>query len=201
MYIADQGNGRIRKVDTSGTITTVGGGGHAAGNGLPATTVSLSADSVALDAAGNIYTSDNNNRIQRINTDGTITLVAGGVLGFSGDGGPAKDASLRMPSGVAFDAAGNLYFADRGNYRIRKIDTSGIITTIAGTRQAGFSGDGGPATSATLGRGLGAFAAVAVDPAGNLYIADPGNNRIRMLDPAGTITTFAGARGASHRLR
>jgi uncharacterized protein (TIGR03437 family) len=119
--------------------------------------------------------------------------VAGGAFGFSGDGGPATKAALNFPSGVALDGAGNIYFADKGNNRVRKVDTKGVITTFAGTGTAGFSGDGGPATSAKLGLNLtAAFQGVAVDSAGNLYIADPQNNRIRMVNPSGIISTFAG---------
>ncbi len=122
-----------------------------------------------------------------------LTTVAGGAFGFSGDGGPATKAALYFPSGVAVDSAGNIYFADKGNNRVRKVDTKGIITTFAGTGTAGFSGDGGPATSAKLGLNLtAAFQGVAVDSAGNVYIADPANNRIRMVNPAGIISTFAG---------
>src|SRR5438270_389125 len=163
------------------------GGGPPIGDG-PATGTSLSADSVALDAAGNIYTSDNNNRIRKIGTDGRVTTIAGGVLGYSGDGGPAKNAALSFPSGIALDAAGNLYFADKGNSRIRKIDPAGIITTVAGTGTTGFSGDGGPATRAQIGRSAAVLAGVAVDRAGNLYLADPGNNRIRVVNSAGIIS-------------
>jgi uncharacterized protein (TIGR03437 family) len=122
-----------------------------------------------------------------------LTTVAGGTFGFSGDGGPATKAALYFPSGVAVDSVGNLYFADKGNNRVRKVDTKGVITTFAGTGTAGYSGDGGLATSAKLGLNLtAAFQGVAVDSAGNVYIADPVNNRIRMVNSSGIISTFAG---------
>src|SRR6266581_2875799 len=118
-----------------------------------------------------------------------ISTVAGnGRVGFSGDGGPATGTTLASPSGVAVDAAGNLYIADHGHNRIRKVNTDGIITTVAGNGTFGFSGDGGLATSANLWGPTG----VAVDAAGNLYIADYGNNRIRRVNTDGIITTVAG---------
>jgi sugar lactone lactonase YvrE len=113
-----------------------------------------------------------------VSTSGTITTVAGnGTPGFSGDGGPATNASLSYPNGVAVDAAGNLYIADTDNQRVRKVSTSGTITTIAGTGSFGFSGDGGPATNASLA----GPSHVAVDAVGNLYIADSGNSRVRKV--------------------
>jgi len=197
LYVADFSNHRIRKVDTAGIITTfAGGNGTAAfsGEGVAATSASLNfPNRVAVDAAGNLYIADrNNNRVRKVNTAGIITTVAGnGVRSFSGDGGAAISASLDFPTGVAVDAAGNLYIADGDNSRIRKVNTAGIITTVAGTVTSGFSGDDGPATSAALDL-RGGVAGVAVDAAGNLYIADRGNHRIREVDTAGIITTVAG---------
>src|SRR5208282_1269376 len=122
-------------------------------------------------------------------TPGIITTVAGnGTFGYNGDNGPATSAELQVPSGVAVDSAGNLYIADSSNNRIRKVDANGIITTVAGSDTFGYSGDGGPATSAELYVPYG----VAVDSAGNLYIADINNNRIRKVDASGIITTVAG---------
>jgi len=116
--------------------------------------------------------------VRKVSTSGTITTVAGnGTFGFSGDGGPATSAGLSFPLGVAVDAAGNLYIADSGNDRVRKVSTSGTITTVAGIGGCGFSGDGGPATNASLSDPSG----VAVDTAGNLYIADSANNRVRKV--------------------
>jgi uncharacterized protein YjiK len=193
MYIADSGNNRVRKVSTSGTITTVAGNGSYgfSGDGGPATNASLSYPTgVAVDAAGNLYIADrNNSRVRRVSTSGTITTFAGtGMFGFSGDGGPATGAMLHNPYGVAVDTAGNLYIADTYNSRVRKVSSSGTITTVAGNGTSGFSGDGGPATSARLRDPQG----VAVDAAGNLYIADSSNNRVRKVSASGTITTIAG---------
>ena len=145
---------------------------------------------VAVDAAGNLYIADvGNHRIRRVDPSGIITTIAGiGERGFAGDGGPAIEARLYAPKGVAVDAAGNLYIADTRNQRIRRVDPSGIITTIAGTGERSFAGDDGPAVEARLDHPFG----VAVDAAGNLYIADTFNQRIRRVDPSGTISTFAG---------
>ncbi len=191
LYIADSQNDRIRKVSPSGVISTVAGGGSALGDGGPATSASLGPLGVAVDAAGNLYIADvQNQRIRRVSPSGIITTVAGnGVQGFSGDGGPATSASLRRPSRAAVDAAGNLYIADGGNSRIRKVSPSGIISTVAGNGISGSSGDCGPATSASLNFPFG-IPGVALDAAGNLYIADA--NRIRKISSNGMISTVAG---------
>ena len=206
LFIGDQSNNRIRKVDTLGIITTVAGngiptgffdgeGGDPAddlGDGGPATSASLNGPfGVALDGLGNGFIADTSNqRIRRVDAaTGIITTVAGdGFGGSSGDGGPATSARLFHPTGVALDGTGNLFIADLGNHRIRKVDTSGIITTVAGDGFGGFSGDGGPATIASLNLPHG----VALDGAGNLFIADQFNHRIRKVDTSGIITTVAG---------
>ena len=145
---------------------------------------------VALDGAGNLYIADSyNHRIRKVDPSGVTTTIAGSrEHGFGGDGSPATQAQLYYPSGVALDGAGNLYIADTANHRIRKMDSSGVITTIAGTGERGFGGDGGPATQARLNRPSG----VTVDGAGNVYIADTWNHRIRKMDSSGVITTIAG---------
>lgn len=191
VYIADFYNNRIRKVDTSGTITTVAGTGTQGynGDGIPATTAQLSDPAaVAVDAAGNIYIADTwNNRIRKIDTSGTINTIAGtGFPGVLGDGGPATSAQVDEPEGIAVDSSGSIYVADFGNSKIRKIDPSGTMNTIAGTGSIGNSGDGGPATAAFLNLPTG----VAVDRAGNVYIADNQNSRVRKVDTSGTITTI-----------
>src|SRR5438128_10008914 len=128
---------------------------------------------------------------------GTITTVAGtGPRGFSGDNGPAAKARLNYPGGVAIDAAGNVFFGDEWNYRVRKVSPDGTITTYAGTGVEGFSGDGGPATQARLGGGelpLEGTLGLALDGAGNLYLSDTGHHRVRKVSPDGIITTFAGS--------
>ena len=193
MYIADSANNVIRKVSTSGTITTIAGNGFGAGtqvgkysgDGGPATLASLSNPvSLAVDASGNIYISDQlNNVIREVNTSGIIATVAGtGVFGFSGDGGPATRAEFGYPAGVALDAAGNLYIVDVNNYRLRVVLTNGTIETVAGDGVGGFAGDGGPATSAELN----APRSVAVGTFGDVYIADFSNNRVRQLTPGST---------------
>jgi hypothetical protein len=186
LFIADERNHRIRRVDAaSGIITTVAGNGIRgfSGDGGLATSASLrNPFDVALDAAGNLFIADaSNHRIRRVDAaSGIITTVAGG--GFSvfpdiGDGGPATSASLAFPTGVAVDAAGNLFIADNSNQRIRRVAPSGVITTVAGDGSFGFSGDGGPATQASLAGPRG----VAVDSAGSLFIADERNHRIRRV--------------------
>src|SRR5208282_3015356 len=144
---------------------------------------------VAVDSAGNLYIVDyDNQRIRKVDASGIITTVAGnGTGGYSGDNGPATSAELFEPYSVAVDSAGNLYIVDFGNGRIRKVDTGGIITTVAGNGTFSYNGDNIPATSAALGP-----SGVTVDSAGNLYIADINNNRIRKVDASGIITTVAG---------
>jgi len=139
---------------------------------------------IAFDAAGNFYIADSgNHRVRRVrSTTGVITTVAGtGTRGFSGDGGLATAAEFAFPSGVALDAAGNLYISDRSNARVRKVDAAtGIVTTIVGGGQSGFSGDGGPA----LGASLRSPNTIALDASGTLYIADASNHRIRVVVPS-----------------
>ena len=193
VFIADRDNYRIRKVDSAGVITTVAGTGVRgySGDGAPAVDARLwSPSSVAVDAAGNVFIADRDNyRIRKVDAAGTISTVAGtGEFGVSGDGGSAVQARLSRLSGVAVDGAGNVFIADRDNYRIRKVDSAGVITTVAGTGVRGYSGDGGPAVDARLW----SPSSVAVDGAGNLFFADSGNDRIRKVGAAGTITTVAG---------
>ena len=179
LYIADSSNHRIRKV-SKGVITTVVGTGTPgfSGDNGAATSAQLNAPlGVALDPSGNLYIADERNyRIRKV-SNGVITTVAGnGIYGFSGDGGPAISAQLNGPSAIALDSAGALYIAD--NLRVRKV-SNGVITTIAGNGTSGFSGDHGPATSAQFS----GAPSLAVDPAGNVYIADNANNRVRILTP------------------
>ncbi|MGC2423006.1 MAG: Ig-like domain-containing protein, partial [Nitrospirota bacterium] len=193
VLFADMGNSRIRKISASGTITTVAGTGaaHFSGDGGPAAGAAINhAEGVAVDSKGNIYISDTgNNRIRMISTAGVIKTVAGtGAAGFSGDGGPAISAKLNRPAGIALDATGKLYIADCYNHSVRVIDLNGGITTLAGDGKAGFSGDGGPAASASLKFPSG----VSVSAAGDVYIADWHNQRVRVVDASGTITTLAG---------
>lgn len=250
LYIADQLNHRIRRVSSSGTISTIAGDGTAssAGNGAAATNAQLSTPTgIAVDRSGNVYATDAvgsavrkfsvggnistfagngtaaytgdggaassaslnrpkgllvdssgkvyisdaaNHRIRMVSTAGVITTVAGnGTVGYGGDGAQAVDASLNYPQGLAMDAAGNLYVADRDNHRVRKIAPDGVISTVAGTGVRGYSGDGMPATRSLLDYPTG----VALDSLGNLYIADTFNSRIRVVTPDGSIWTVAGS--------
>ncbi len=193
LFIADEGYEQIRKVSADGVITTVAGRGDTSfdGDGGPATSAGLSAPSgVAVDALGNLFIADGGNqRIRKVDTNGVITTVAGnGIPGYSGDGGPAVKASLFAPTAVALDALGDLFVVCAGRPAIRKIDTHGIITTVAGNGNSGYSGDGGAATNAMLSTPGG----LAVDASGNLYIADGINQRIRRVDASGVIKTVAG---------
>lgn len=191
-FISDAGNYRVRKVDTNGIITTVAGSGSGfySGDGGPATNAKVGPEGIAVDGFGNLFIADYINcRIRKVDTNGIITTVAGtGSNGFSGDGGPATNAALYLPMGVTVDGFGNLLVADTVNYRIRKVDTNGIITTVVGTGFPGASGDGGSAVTATLYLPSHAI----FDAFGNLYIADTQNSRIRKVDTNGIITTVAG---------
>ena len=148
-------------------------------------------DGITMDKKGNVYIAmREHNIISRIDTKGMMTRYAGsGESGFSGDGGPAIKANFKTPAGLAFDPEGNLYIADRENHRVRKIDTSGNISTFAGIGKAGFSGDGGPAVRAKLNLPSG----LATDKKGNLFISDRSNDRIRVVDKKGVIRTYAGS--------
>ena len=196
LYIPDSGNNRVRRVNTAGVIATVAGGGAAGwptfGDGGPATAATLTyPSSVFLDGSGNLYISESGySRIRKVSPSGTIITVAGGgPYGTLGDGGPATGATLSYPTGVFVDTSGNLYIADSNNHRIRMVNTSGVISTVAGNGTPGSSGDGGPATSATLNYPTGVF----VDAPGNLYIATNNDGRVRKVDAAtGVITTVAG---------
>jgi sugar lactone lactonase YvrE len=205
LYISDLGNNRVRKVDPSGTITTYAGTGISgfSGDGGPAAEAQLNGvTGLALDSAGNLYiAAQGNERVRRVDkATGKITTVAGnGIRGYSGDGGLAVNASLNDPWAVSFDAGGNMYITDIGSHVIRKVTTEGIITTVAGNGHATGSldengepyalGDDGSATSATLNMPRGTV----VDAAGNLYIADTVNHRVRRVDASTKlITTVAG---------
>ena len=200
LFIADQNNNRIRRVDSKGIITTVAGNGNAgfSGDGGPATQASLNAPTgVCTDSSGNLFIADVGNfRIRKVDTSGNITTVAGnGIESATGDGGPATQASMYIPIRCVVDSTGNLYVADQSGQKIRMINPSGIISTFAGTgANAGphsigsYSGDGGPATAADLNNPT----AITVDPTGNIYFSDQYNQRIRKVDQNGIITTVAG---------
>jgi streptogramin lyase len=194
VYLVDTDNHRVRKIDTNGVIHTIGGTGTAgySGDGGPATQARFNTPhGIASDPAGNVYVADpQNQRIRRIDAQsGIVTTVAGtGSAGFSGDGGPATSARLNYPKGTEIAPDGSLYIADNNNHRVRRVDLqTGIITTVAGTGSAGFSGDGGPATAAKLNEPRN----IAFDSAGRLYIVDQNNGRIRRVGTDGTITTIA----------
>lgn len=199
IYIADLDNNVIRKVDAAGIITTFAGTGILgyAGDGGPATSALLYHPAwVACDNAGNVYFTDQNSEvIRKVDASGIITSITGFLdAGYSGDGGPLMNAQFRSITGISFDNAGNMYISDNGNYVIRKVDASGIITTVVGNGTGGFSGDGGPASAAQLG---GPYKVI-FDAAGNMYIPDNGNGRIRKVDNAGIITTIAGTGGVGY---
>jgi sugar lactone lactonase YvrE len=192
LFIADTINWRIRKVGSDGIITTVAGNGTNgySGDGNTATNAELSyPEGVAVDASGNLFFADGG-RIRKVDTSGIITTVAGnGTNGYSGDGNTATNAELNGPQGVAVDATGNLFIADLGNNRIRKVGTNGIITTVVGNGIFGYSGDGGAATNAEL---TNPWYGVAVDASGDLFFVDYQNDVIRKVGPNGIISTVAG---------
>lgn len=186
--------GLAQSVTTTSTISTYAGGTRGAyGDGGPAATAQLLVpQGMAFDSAGNLYVADMGHYlVRKITPAGVISTVAGnGEEGYSGDGGAATSATFGAPVGVAVDTNGNLYISDRAHHVIRKVTSAGIISTFAGTGTAGFSGDGGPASSATL-NGSGPFN-LALDSGGNLYVADVINRRVRKITPAGVISTVAG---------
>ena len=236
IYLADAGNSRVRRIDPGGNLFTWAGNGNAAyyGDGFAARLASVNQpEGVALDAAGNVYIADTlDNAVRKVATDGTISTIAGyGTAAFSGDGGPANKAALDHPRGVAVDASGNIYIADTGNNRARKVDSRGTITTlaaglsgprgvavdragnvyiadtghnqvlrgsgvIAGTGVCCYGGDGGLATAALLNAPWG----LAIDAAGNVYIADSGNNAVRVLRPVNPGIALAGAANEASNL-
>ncbi len=197
LFIADFNNSRIRKVSTNGIITTVagnGGGGYTGDRGLATNATLNYPNGVAVDTIGNVFIADTSNNVIRVvGTNGIINTVAGngygagaGFGGYSGDGGPATNAELNNPYGVAADANRNLFIADSNNGRVRKVGTNGIITTVAGGGTNGL-GDGGAATNAEL-----SATGVVLDAIGNLFIANGGNDRIRKVVTIGIFTTVAG---------
>ncbi|MCW3123218.1 MAG: hypothetical protein JWQ38_2710 [Flavipsychrobacter sp.] len=194
MYIADEHNNAIRKVNPYGIITTIAGNGtkDAAGHGGPATAAHIYRPTdLCFDTKGNLYVAEaGNNIISKISTSGIITIIAGtGVDGNTGDTGMATAARIHNPIGLVFDSVGNLYFSSNGAYCIRKIDTAGKITTFAGTGIGGYSGDKGPATAAQI--GLTGYLAFGRYKA--LYIPDYYNHVVRRIDSQGVITTIAGS--------
>ena len=193
LYFVDRGNGRIRRVSPQGVVTTVAGNGlfGFAGENAPATQASIGLpEAIAVDRTGNLYIADTeNHRLRRVSPQGVITTLAGtGRAAFTGDNGPALQASLNRPSGIAIDQAGVIYFSDTNNGLIRRISATGTISTFGGNGRLGFAGDNAPAIGATLNANSG----LALDLLGNLLIADRDNFRVRSINTAGIITTLAG---------
>jgi hypothetical protein len=195
LYIPTGLGNQIMKLDTQGVISVFAGiggsGGYGGDNGLATAAQFNGTLAVVVDTFDNIYLTDaGNNRIRKINfSTGIITTVFGiGTPGFSGDGGPASSAKLFSPKGLFLDKHGNFYFTDASNYRVRKINPLGIITTIAGNGILNSTGDGGPATSAAIGVGY----SLCTDVLGNLFVIDQYANTIRKVDNTGKISTIAG---------
>jgi hypothetical protein len=208
LFIADTEDNVVREITTDGVIHLIAGNGNEGdrADGGPATRAELdNPQGVAVNADGDLFIADTyNNVVREVSPQGSISTYAGdGSAGYQGDNGPAGRAQLSSPTGLAFDALGNLYIADSGNSVIRRVSTSGVITTVAGNVAAdrssgglgGFSGDGGPATAARLHSPQG----IALDQAGDLFIADTFNNAIREVTPDGTISTVVNTTGAKGR--
>ena len=193
LYVALRDDHKILKVDIAGLVTTVAGTGEQGfgGDGGAATSALLDSPAgIAVDGSGNVFVADSHNQRVREISEGTITTVAGtGIAGFGGDGGAATGGVLDLPVAVSVDGAGNLYIADSGNHRIRKV-SGGVIATVAGDGEQTFSGDGGLATAAGLDSPGGVVADTVV--AGRFYISDTHNQRVRVVDANGVISTVAG---------
>ncbi len=198
LYISEYGDSRIRKVASGsngagGNISTIAGNGNFGfgGDGAAATSAQMNIPrGLAVDSSGNIYVADwGNNRVRKIASSNISTVAGNGVLSYSGDDGPATQAQFNVPSAVAVDSSGNVYVADTANNVVRQVASTGVISTFAGTGSLGFSGDGGAANKAQLNAPQG----VAVDASGNVYIADTGNLRVRVVGAGGNISTFAGS--------
>lgn len=201
IFIADRGNGLIRCIDPSNRLITVAGGGQASPGTAPITGLDAKIEGIAgmaIDSEGHLYIAETStHRILRLNVDHEwkIAVHAGaGSAGFSGDHGPALQARFNQPVDLAIDAQDNLYVADMGNHRIRKISPEGVVTTLAGNGLPGFYGDGRAAEDASLNLP----SAVASDNQGNIFLADSGNQRIRVVRPDGSIVTLAGTGAAGY---
>ena len=193
LFIADHWNNVIRKVSTSGIITTFAGNGIAGyvGDGGSATAAEFSGPTgLALDGLENLIIADqHNNVLRKVNLSGIITTIAGsGLAGYSGDGGHATAARFQYPTSIAVDHHGSLFISDQSNNRFRKVDSAGIITTVAGNGISGYTGDGWPATNARINNATG----IEVDSSGNLFLGDQENNVIRMVNSLGIISTLVG---------
>jgi sugar lactone lactonase YvrE len=192
LYFSDTVNQRVRRI-VNGTVATVAGNGTSGygGDGGAATNSQLNSPiGLAFDAAGNLYVADYSNQaVRKVTPGGGISTLAGtGIVGYSGDNGPASQAQLNGPAGIAVDASGNVYVADSGNHVVRLVTPQGIISTFAGNGIATSSGDGGPATSASLA----IPADIAIDSKGNVYIVDASANQVRMVNSSLVISTIAG---------
>lgn len=193
IYITDSGNGSIRKMPTSGGISTwAGTGRNGYQDGLGPVARFATPTGITIDGAGNLYVADASNfRIRRVDASGNVTTLAGSGVSGTTDG-PAATAQFREPQGIARDAAGNLYIADRSAYRIRKLSPAGVVSTYAGTGVRGYAD--GPALSAQFNSPVG----LAMDAGGNLYVTDRDNPRVRRIDAAGNVTTIAGTGTAGY---
>ena len=192
IYIVDIAYACLRKVNTIGIVSTIAGTGYPgySGDGGPASAAQLSGpNGVVTDGSGNIYIAEyGNSVIRKINSSGVISTFAGnGTRGYSGDGGAANVAKLNSPVGIVIDRSGNIYISDNLNNRIRKIDSSGIISTIAGNGTPGYSGDGSAATLAALNGPWG----ISCDTFGNVYVSDNNNSRVRKINNSRIISTIA----------
>ena len=183
LYVADLYNHRIRKISPTAAVTTFAGSSFGNNNGTGTAAQFFNPNGVAVDSSGNVYVADTaNHRIRKISPTAAVTTFAGSTSGYMDGNGTA--AQFRNPRGVAVDSSGNVYVADTANHRIRKISSTGMVTTFAGST-SGYM-DGGSDAKFNLPSG------VAVDSSGNVYVADTHNHRIRKIDPAGVVSTFAG---------